>query len=92
MGSDPTYPSAYNNRGIAWYRRGDFDRAIADHDEAIQLDPKDAQAYYDRGMAWEKKRRLREALADFKMHSQLAPSDSDGLEAVRRVSKELSAR
>jgi tetratricopeptide (TPR) repeat protein len=48
--------------------------AIADYDEAIQLDPKDAQAYYDRGMAWEKKRRLREALADFKMHSQLAPS------------------
>ena len=68
------------------------DRAIADYDEAIQLDPKDAQAYYDRGMAWEKKRRLREALADFKMHSQLAPSDPDGLEAVRRVSKELSAR
>jgi len=62
------------NRGNAWYRRGDFDRAIADYDEAIQLDPKDAQAYYDRGMAWEKKRRLREALADFKMHSQLAPS------------------
>jgi tetratricopeptide (TPR) repeat protein len=92
MGTDPTYPSAYNNRGNAWYRRGDFDRAIADYDEAIQLDPKDAQAYYDRGMAWEKKRRLREALADFKMHSQLAPSDPDGLEAVRRVSKELSAR
>jgi tetratricopeptide (TPR) repeat protein len=72
--------------------QSDFDRAIADYDEAIQLDPKDAQAYYDRGMAWEKKRRLREALADFKMHSQLAPSDPDGLEAVRRVSKELSAR
>jgi tetratricopeptide (TPR) repeat protein len=74
MGIDPTYPSAYNNRGNASYRRCDFDRAIADYDEAIQLDPKDAQAYYDRGMAWEKKRRLREALADFKMHSQLTPS------------------
>lgn len=74
MGIDPTYPSAYNNRGIAWVPQGRLDRAIADYDEAIQLDPKDAQAYYDRGMAWEKKRRLREALADFKMHSQLAPS------------------
>ena len=72
--------------------KGDFDRAIKDFVQAFRLDPKDAQAYYDRGMAWEKKRSLREALADFKMHSQLAPSDPDGLEAVRRISKELSAR
>ena len=33
-----------------------------------------------------------EGMADFKMHSQLAPSDLDGLTAVKRVSKELSAR
>jgi len=51
MGIDPTYPSAYNNRGNAWYRRGDFDRAIKDFVQAIRLDPKDAQAYCDRGMA-----------------------------------------
>jgi hypothetical protein len=37
-------------------------------------------------------RSLQAALADFKMHSQLAPSDLDGLTAVKRVSKELSAR
>ena len=92
MRIDPTYPSAYNNRGNTWYRRGDFDRAIADYNQAILLDPKDTKAYYNRGMALEKKRNLQAALADFKMHSQLAPSDLDGLTAVRRVSKELSAR
>jgi tetratricopeptide (TPR) repeat protein len=92
MRVDPTYPPAYNNRGITWYRRGDLDRAIADFDQAIRLDPKDAQAYYNRGIAWEKKRNLREALADFKMHSHLVPSDPDGLTAVERVLKELSAR
>jgi hypothetical protein len=43
-------------------------------------------------MAWEKKRNLREALADFKMHSQLAPSDPDGITAVKRLSKQLTAR
>ena len=89
---DPKYGHAYVNRGAAWGAKGDFDRAIADFDQAIRLDPKDAQAYYNRGMAWEKKRSLREALADFKMHSQLAPSDPDGLKAVERVLKELSAR
>jgi lipoprotein NlpI len=48
MGIDPTYPSAYNNRGNAWYRRGDFDRAIAD-DEAIRLEPNYGHAYINRG-------------------------------------------
>ena len=92
MRIDPTYPAAYNNRGNTWFHRGDFDRAIADYNQAIRLDPKDTKAYYNRGMAWEKKRSLQAALADFKMHSQLAPSDPDGLTAVKRVSKELSAR
>jgi len=89
---DPKYGSAYHNRGSAWGNKGDFDRAIADYNQAIRLDPKDTKAYYNRGMAWEKKRSLQAALADFKMHSQLAPSDPDGLTAVKRVSKELSAR
>ena len=71
---------------------GDLDRAIADYNQAIRLDPKDTKAYYNRGIAWEKKRSLQAALADFKMHSQLAPSDLDGLTAVKHVSKELSAR
>jgi len=30
----------YNNRGAAYSRKGDFDRAIADYDEAIRLDPR----------------------------------------------------
>ena len=42
--------SAYNNRGNAWYRRGDFDRAIAD-DEAIRLEPNYGHAYINRGGA-----------------------------------------
>ena len=89
---DPKYGHAYVNRGSAWGTRGDLDRAIADYNQAIRLDPKDTKAYYNRGIAWEKKRSLQAALADFKMHSQLAPSDLDGLTAVKRVSKELSAR
>jgi tetratricopeptide (TPR) repeat protein len=83
---------AYINRGTIWVEKGELDRAIADFDQAIRLDPKDTQAYYNRGIAREKKRSLREALADFKMHSQLVPSDPDGLMAVERILKELSAR
>jgi len=51
MRIDPTYPAAYNNRGNTWYRKGDFDRAIADYNQAIQLDPKYGAAYVNRGSA-----------------------------------------
>src|SRR5215467_16128478 len=42
---------AYNNRGNAYYRKGDFETALADYNAAIQLDPKYTFAYYNRGGA-----------------------------------------
>jgi hypothetical protein len=35
----PTTPVAFNNRGTAFFNRRDYDRAIAEFDEAIRLDP-----------------------------------------------------
>jgi len=40
---------AYGSRGNAHNAKGDSDRAIADFDEAIQLDPELAMSYYNRG-------------------------------------------
>ena len=40
---------AYNNRGNAYKANGDLDRAIADYNQAIALDPKYALAYNNRG-------------------------------------------
>lgn len=42
---------AYNNRAIATHFKGQYDRAIIDHDEAIRLRPDYAEAYSDRGNA-----------------------------------------
>ena len=39
------------NRGIAYRRLGQFQRAIQDYDEAIRLDPQDALAYANRSVA-----------------------------------------
>src|SRR5436190_23802422 len=45
----------YSNRGNAYREKGDMDRAIADLNEAIRLDPKYAVAYNNRGLAYSDK-------------------------------------
>jgi tetratricopeptide (TPR) repeat protein len=44
--------SAYLNRGGVWNAKGDYDRAIADLNEAIKLDPKFALLYASRSAVW----------------------------------------
>jgi curved DNA-binding protein CbpA len=55
---------SYRERGISAYRNGDIDSAIADFDQAIQIDPKFADAYIDRGIAFYRLRKFERAFAD----------------------------
>ena len=57
--------ATYSNRGIIYASSGQFDRAIADHTTAIQLDPTSARAYINRANAQFRARRYAEALADY---------------------------
>jgi curved DNA-binding protein CbpA len=60
-----TPPSeASRARGIAAYRNGDLDGAIAALDQAIQLNPNYAAAYIDRGIVFYRMRKLDRAFAD----------------------------
>jgi tetratricopeptide (TPR) repeat protein len=42
---------AFNNRGIAYFSKGDFERAARDFDEAIAAKPNNPVLYHNRGMA-----------------------------------------
>jgi tetratricopeptide (TPR) repeat protein len=44
---------------------GEQDKAIADHTEAIRLNPQSAIAYYNRGRAWTGKSEYDQAIADY---------------------------
>ena len=65
---------AYNNRGIAYGWKGEFDRAIEDFDKAIKLNPEYALAYNNRGVAYSDLDRDEEAIADYNKAIELDPT------------------
>jgi lipoprotein NlpI len=69
---------AFNNRGYAYSDKGDNDRAIADYDEAIRIDPKDANAFYNRGIAWLEKDNPDRAVADYNEAIRIDPTFARG--------------
>jgi len=40
---------AYYNRGIAWEKKSDLDKAIADYARAIEINSENSNYYYNRG-------------------------------------------
>jgi tetratricopeptide (TPR) repeat protein len=64
----------YSSRGAAWRQKGDLDRAIADHDKAIQLQPDAALLYFNRAITWQSREQSTRAMADFSAAIQHAPN------------------
>jgi tetratricopeptide (TPR) repeat protein len=67
-------PVVYNNRGIAWQYKGDFDRAIADYSEALRLDPRQVRSLANRAGVWNEKGEFEQALADVNEAIRLNPN------------------
>jgi tetratricopeptide (TPR) repeat protein len=58
---------------MAWRVKKEYDKAIADYDEAIRLDPKYAIAFNNRGSAWLIKKEYDKAIADYDEAIRLDP-------------------
>jgi len=69
----PKDAAAYIQRGRDYLNDGDYDRAIADFTQALQLDPNSAAAYFSRGRANKLKGNYEQALADYNEAIRLNP-------------------
>jgi tetratricopeptide (TPR) repeat protein len=67
---------AYANRCGAWLNKNEQDRAMADCDQAIKLDPKSSLGYHNRGVIWHDKGNLDRAIADYDRAIQLDSKSS----------------
>lgn len=64
---------AFNNRGLAYKNKGQWDRAIADYSESIRLNPDDAQVFNNRGNAYYFNGQLDRAIEDYGDAIRLQP-------------------
>ena len=68
---------AFNNRGDAYYKKGQYDRAIQDYDQAIKLNPSNAIAFSARGVAYGNKGQYDCAIQDHDQAIKLNPNYAD---------------
>ena len=63
----------YFYRGNAYGKKKEYDRAIADFNQALQLHPKDAEIFSNRGIAYYYKKEYDRAIADYNQALLLNP-------------------
>jgi len=66
-------PIICNNRGLAYAKKGDYERAIRDFDKGIELNPELVEACNNRGLAYAKKGDYERAIRDFDKGIELNP-------------------
>jgi tetratricopeptide (TPR) repeat protein len=68
---------AYNNLGIALFRKGEIEPAISQYEKSLELHPDYAQAHYNLGNALLEKGEIDQAIAHCLEALRLEPNDSD---------------
>jgi len=75
--NNPLVPEAYNNRGAVYAGLRQYDRALADYDRALAIDPDFSRALNNRGAAFQRIGDFEKARADFDRAVGLDPKNAD---------------
>ncbi len=74
---DSKDPAEYVRRGREWSDKREYDRAIAEFNEALRLDPKHAGAYFQRGFALQSKGDYARAITDYLEVTRIEPANAN---------------
>ena len=69
--------SEFNDRGIAYHQKGQYDQAISAFNKALEIDPRHAESYNNRGIARFQKGQYDRAISDFSKVLEINPKDAD---------------
>ena len=73
-GKTPTELKKYSNiKGIAYLKKGQYDRAISNFNKALEIEPELARVYINRGAAYMGKGQYEEAISDFTKAIEINP-------------------
>jgi len=78
---------AYDNRGLMYRNKYEYDISIADFTKAIELDPTLAKAYFNRGLAYDRIGEIELARADLIKCIEISTDPS-----LTKAAKELEER
>jgi len=74
------YAFLFVSRGLVRLRQGDYDKAIADFNDALEIMPKNARALYARAVAESRKNNKKESQTDLEAARQIAPQVAEKFE------------
>jgi tetratricopeptide (TPR) repeat protein len=74
---DPNDAAAYDKRGIAYYNKWEYDKAIANYTQVISINPNNASTYYNRGTAYSASGDYDRAIEDYTQAISINPNYAD---------------
>ncbi|MCZ8117128.1 MAG: tetratricopeptide repeat-containing serine protease family protein, partial [Microcystis sp. LE18-22.4A] len=66
----------YGNRGLVYHNQQKYDLALAEYNQAIELNPNYAMAYYNRGILYQDLQKYELALSDYSKAIDINPNDA----------------